>query len=89
MRLSMGVWLVLCTKLGIKGHGFRHHWAQAKFTEVSYGIKPPLAGGPAYSSLSKAEQARWDNRAARRVNEELGHVKGRKDITATYIGVRG
>jgi hypothetical protein len=74
------------TKLGIKGHGFRHHWAQTKFTEVSGGIKPRLAGGPAYSSLSKAERARWD-KAARRVNEELGHGKGRKDITATYIGV--
>lgn len=73
------------TKIGIKGHAFRHHWAQTKFTEVSIGIKPPLAGGPAYSSLSKAEQVRWD-KAARRVNEELGHGKGRKDITATYIG---
>lgn len=75
------------TKLDIKGHGFRHHWAQTKFTEVSGGIKPPLAGGPAYSSLSKAEQGRWC-KAARRVNEELGHGKGRQDITAAYIGSR-
>lgn len=77
----------LSTKLGIRGHGFRHHWAQTKFTEVSGGIKPPLIDGPAYSSLSKTEQVRWD-KAARRVNEELGHGKGRKDITATYIGIR-
>jgi len=73
--------------IGIKGHSFRHYWAQQKFIQVSGGIKPPLAGGPKYSSLNNKERARWD-KAARRVNEELGHGKGRKDITATYIGTK-
>lgn len=75
------------TSLGINGHGLRHHWAQAKFFELSRGIKAPLAGGPSYSSLNAEQCARWD-KAARRVNEELGHGKGRKDTTATYIGVK-
>lgn len=77
----------LSTKIGIKGHSFRHHWAQTKFIEVSGGIKPPIAGGPAYSSLSKSEKVRWDKGAAR-VNQELGHGKGRDDITRDYIGSR-
>jgi hypothetical protein len=75
----------ISTSIGIKGHSFRHYWAQAKFAEVSGGIKAPLAGGPAYTSLNKKERALW-NKAAKRVNEELGHGKGRRDITATYIG---
>ena len=75
------------TELGVKGHRFRHQWAQDRFTQVSGGIQPPLAGGPAYSSLNDRDQALWD-KAARRVNEELGHGKGREDITATYIGGR-
>lgn len=76
------------TELGVRGHGLRHQWAQDRFTQVSQGIQPPLAGGPAYSSLNERDQALWD-KAARRVNEELGHGKGREDITATYIGARG
>ncbi len=76
------------TELGIKGHRFRHQWAQDRFAHVSQGIQSPLAGGPAYSSLNERDQALWD-KAARRVNEELGHGKGREDITATYIGMRG
>lgn len=75
------------TELGIKGHQFRHQWAQDRFAEVSGGIQAPLAGGPSYSELSEKEQALW-NKAAKRVNEELGHGKGREDITATYIGAR-
>lgn len=75
------------TSIGIKGHRFRHYWAQAKFTQVSGGIKPPLAGGPAYLSLSQSDRSSW-NKAARRVNEELGHGNGRRDITAIYIGAQ-
>lgn len=75
------------TSIGIKGHRFRHYWAQARFVEVSGGIKPPLAGGPSYSSLNNKERTLW-NKAAKRVNEELGHGKGRKDITAIYIGTK-
>lgn len=75
------------TDLGIKGHGLRHQWAQNRFTEISGGLKPPIAGGRPYSELNKEEQARWD-KAARMVNQELGHGRGREDITATYIGER-
>jgi len=75
------------TSIGIQGHKFRHNWAQKKFIQVSGGIKPPLAGGPSYSNLNVEQRALWD-KAARRVNEELGHGKRRQDITATYIGVR-
>lgn len=75
------------TELGIKGHGFRHQWAQNRFIQITGGIQPPIMGGQAYSSLDEASQVRW-NKAARLVNEELGHGRGREDITATYIGVR-
>jgi len=44
-----------------------------------------LAGGPRYSSLSDTERARWDM-TAWRINEELGHDRGRKDKAATYTG---
>ncbi len=73
--------------LGVHGHEYRHQWAQDKFTEISKGIKPPMAGGPKYSSLDGKGKARWD-KAAERVNQELGHGKNRQDITATYIGTR-
>lgn len=75
------------TELEIKGHGLRHQWAHNRFTEISGGIKPPIAGGQAYSTLSSVEKNRWD-KAARIVNQELGHGRGREDITATYIGGR-
>jgi len=75
------------TQLGIKGHGFRHQWAQQRFEQIS-GLRAPIAGGPRYTDLSPDDQARWD-KAARLVNSELGHGKGREDITATYIGARG
>jgi len=73
--------------IGIQGHRFRHQWAQDKFTQISGGIKPPLADGPRYSSLNAKGRARWE-KAAKRVNEELGHGRGRKDVTDTYIGAR-
>ena len=73
------------TKLGIKGHAFRHHWAQKRFEQVSKGLKAPMVGGTPYTSLSEEQKQRWDN-AAKVVNSELGHGHGREDITATYIG---
>jgi len=75
------------TALGVKGHSFRHQWAHDKFFEISKGIRAPLDGGPKYSELSDEEKQRWD-KAAQRVNEELGHGKARLDITKTYIGDR-
>jgi site-specific recombinase XerC len=71
----------------VAGHEYRHHWAQQRFAQVSGGIDAPHAGGPAYASLQDDERQRWD-RAARVVNQELGHGEGREDITATYIGAR-
>lgn len=71
---------------GIPGHGLRHQWAQDRFKSIS-GINAPHAGGPAYAELSKDDQAKWD-RAAAIVNSELGHGRGRQDITAKYIGAR-
>ena len=72
---------------GLKGHEYRHQWAQNRFYQLS-GIKPTHAEGPAYSALPEADKQRWDNAAAI-VNKELGHGEGRQDITATYIGQRG
>jgi hypothetical protein len=72
---------------GVAGHEYRHYWAQQRFVQVSGGIAAPHAGGPAFASLSDQEKQRWD-KAAARVNQELGHGEGREDITATYIGNR-
>ncbi|MCY3767811.1 MAG: integrase domain-containing protein [Gammaproteobacteria bacterium] len=74
-------------KYGIKGHEYRHQWAQERFLEASGGILAPHAGGPRYADLTPEEKARWD-KAAKVVNWELGHGMGRDDITATYIGSR-
>ncbi|MFK7846077.1 MAG: integrase domain-containing protein [Rhodothermales bacterium] len=72
--------------IGVKGHGFRHQWAQDRFHQLS-GMDCPIAGGERYSSLNQDEKNRWD-RAAGVVNQELGHGKDRLDTTATYIGSR-
>ncbi|MDD9878873.1 MAG: integrase domain-containing protein [Magnetovibrio sp.] len=73
------------TEIGIKGHAFRHHWAQQRFEQVSNGLKAPIAGGTPYAELTDEAKQHWDN-AAKIVNSELGHGQGREDITATYIG---
>ena len=72
--------------LDIAGHGLRHGYAQRIFEQVA-GFPAPLAGGPAYSGLDAEARERWD-RAAAIVNQELGHGRGRQDITAAYIGRR-
>jgi len=77
----------LKTEQDIKGHEYRHAWAQSRFEQVSGGIKPPHAGGAKYSELNPEEKQRWDV-AAGVVNQELGHGKDRQDITATYIGAK-
>ncbi|VAW49107.1 hypothetical protein MNBD_GAMMA03-229, partial [hydrothermal vent metagenome] len=74
-------------ELDIKGHEYRHAWAQKRFEEVSGGIKSPHAGGAKYSELNSEEKQRWDM-AAGVVNQELGHGKDRQDITSTYIGAK-
>ncbi|MEE9445710.1 MAG: phage integrase N-terminal domain-containing protein [Cocleimonas sp.] len=72
-------------EIDIKGHSFRHQWAQDRFKQLS-GLDCPIAGGSCYTGLSGIEKIQWDN-ASYRVNKELGHGEGRMDITATYIGV--
>ena len=74
--------------LGVKGHGYRHAWAQARFEALSGGIRPVIAGGPEYKTLTNEERSRWDH-AAKVVNIELGHGEKRHDVTKTYIGERG
>lgn len=70
----------------IKGHEYRHAWAQKRFEEVSGGLKSPHAGGASkWQDLTPSEVARWKN-AATTVNRELGHGENRQDITSTYIG---
>ena len=82
-----GYYYRLRCKYGIKGHEYRHQWAQDRFLEASGGIPAPYAGGPRYMGLKPEEKNRWD-KAAKIVNWELGHGMGRDDITATYIGFR-
>jgi len=70
----------------IKGHEYRHQWAQKRFEQVSGGLKSPHAGGASkWKDLTKDEAKRW-RAAATTVNRELGHGENRQDITATYIG---
>jgi site-specific recombinase XerD len=73
-------------EIGIKGHSFRHQWAQDRFKELS-GLDCPIANGPKYSELDQEQKNKWDA-AAGIVNQELGHGKDRLDTTATYIGIR-
>ncbi len=73
-------------EIGIKGHSFRHQWAQDRFKQLS-GLDCPIANGPKYSELDQEQKNKWDA-AAGIVNQELGHGKDRLDTTATYIGSR-
>ncbi len=73
-------------EIDIKGHSFRHQWAQDRFKQLS-GMDCPNAGGSQYKDLSQEQREKWDA-AAGTVNQELGHGKDRLDTTATYIGGR-
>ncbi len=63
-------------------HGLRHHYAQARYTELT-GWKSPAAGGPTAKQLSP-EQKRIDREARLTISRELGHE--REQITAVYLG---
>ena len=68
---------------GIKNpHGLRHAYAQMRYEELT-GWKPPLAGGPASSSLNSKHRA-LDEKARAVISRELGH--DRTSITRTYLG---
>ena len=63
-------------------HGLRHHYAQARYAELT-GWKAPAAGGPTSTQLSP-EDKRIDREARLTISRELGHE--REQITAVYLG---
>lgn len=63
-------------------HGLRHHYAQARYAELT-DWKAPAAGGPTAKQLS-LEQKRIDREARLTISRELGHE--REQITAVYLG---
>jgi integrase len=63
-------------------HGFRHAYAQARYTELT-SWKAPAAGGPTSKQLSP-EQKAIDRQARLTISRELGHE--REQITAVYLG---
>jgi integrase len=63
-------------------HGLRHHYAQARYAELT-GWEAPAAGGPMAKQLSP-EQKRIDRDARLTISRELGHE--REQITAVYLG---
>ena len=63
-------------------HGLRHHYAQARYAELT-GWKAPAAGGPTSKQLSP-DQKRIDREARLTISRELGHE--REQITAVYLG---
>lgn len=63
-------------------HGLRHHYAQARYAELT-GWKAPAAGGPMAKQLNP-EQKRIDREARLTISRELGHE--REQITAVYLG---
>ena len=63
-------------------HGLRHHYAQARYAELT-GWKAPAAGGPTARQLSP-DQKRIDREARLTISRELGHE--REQITAVYLG---
>ena len=63
-------------------HGLRHHYAQARYADLT-GWKAPAAGGPTARQLSP-DQKRIDREARLTISRELGHE--REQITAVYLG---
>jgi integrase len=64
------------------GHGLRHHYAQARYLEIT-GWAAPIAGGPTSKQLTSDQKA-LDHEARMIVSHELGHA--REQITVTYLG---
>ena len=63
-------------------HGLRHHYAQARYVELT-GWKAPAEGGPTSKQLSPG-QKRIDRVARLTISRELGHE--REQIAAVYLG---
>jgi integrase len=62
-------------------HGLRHHYAQARYAELT-GWSAPAAGGPSSRQLT-AEQKVTDRQARLTISRELGHE--REQITPVYL----
>lgn len=70
-------------KVGLsKNHGLRHHYARARYQELT-GWQCPADGGPSRKTLS-TEHRGIDEDARMLVSKELGHE--RLSITYTYLG---
>lgn len=63
-------------------HGLRHHYAQARYAELT-GWKAPAAGGPSSRQLTPQQKV-IDRQARLTISRELGHE--REQITAVYLG---
>ena len=71
-----------CEKVGIHHvHGLRHHYAQARYRELT-GWDCPAQGGPKSKQLTP-EQKEIDRDARMTITEELGH--GREQVTTIYL----
>jgi hypothetical protein len=72
-----------CDKADIhKVHGHRHHYAQARYRELT-GWNAPAAGGPRSRELTPA-QRNVDHAARLVISAELGHT--RKQVVSQYVG---
>jgi hypothetical protein len=72
-----------CSRVGIHAfHGHRHHYAQARYEEMT-GWKCPAQGGPTSKQLTTKQKA-VDREARETISHEMGH--GREQITAVYLG---
>ena len=72
-----------CAGAGIHHvHGHRHHYAQARYQELT-GWPCPAKGGPRSQELTP-DQKVADRHARETISEELGH--SREQITAVYLG---
>jgi site-specific recombinase XerC len=72
-----------CDKADIhKVHGHRHHYAQARYRELT-GWNAPAAGGPRSRELIPA-QRKVDHAARLVISAELGHTRGQ--VVSQYVG---
>ena len=72
-----------CIRAGLsRMHGLRHAYAQQRFNELA-GFKSPVAGGPAWKTLTEDQRA-LDKKVLAVISNELGH--NREAITVVYLG---
>lgn len=64
-------------------HGFRHAYAQQRYTELTGGMQPPNQSGLSRSKMNDIQKI-LDSQAREQISRELGH--NRIDVVAKYIG---